>query len=379
VRRTRVALLAHAVTDEGPMAGGMERACVELVRRGLGEFEFVIVADELAPDLRGSVEWRRVRLPRRPSLLRVITFAARGGLALRSVDADVRHSVGAIVPNRVDLATVHHCHRGFQARTGRRAPRGAPPLRRANTAVHRLVAQSGERWVYRPTRVRRLAAVSAGVAEELREHFPAVDVALTPNGVDVDRFRPDGVARAQLRAEHGVADDGLVALFVGGDWAHKGVGLAADAVERLRKGGVPLELWVVGEGDPRGYARDGVRFFGVRGDVERFYAAADMFVLPSEYETFSLAAYEAAATGVPVVATSVSGITELVAAGGGVVVDRTAASVADGLGRLAGDAALRRALGDGARAWATRFGWDASAESTFELYRQLAGAAGGAR
>ena len=85
-------------------------------------------------------------------------------------------------------------------------------------------------------------------------------------------------------------------------------------------------------------------------DVERFYQAADVFVLPTAFETFSRSAHEAAACGLPVVAPPVSGIRDLIGRDeAGIVVAREASSVAQALVALAGDAHLRARLADEAR------------------------------
>jgi glycosyltransferase involved in cell wall biosynthesis len=356
----------------------MERAGAELVRHGQSDVDFIVLSSDLAADLRGTVEWRRIRLPRRPSVLRLITFFVVAGWKLRKIDAEIRHTTGAIVPNRISLATVHYCHVGFRSKTGRRVV-GGSSIRRLNTAVHRVAAELGERWVYRTARTKGLAAVSDGVADELREHFPGVEIEVVPNGVDLDRFRPDAQARQELRLDENVAEHELVALFVGGDWARKGLDVAIRGVGLALAEGLPVRLWVVGAGDRARLGRladscgagDSVRFFGQRRDTERFYAASDLFLLPSAYETFSLVAYEAAATGLPVVATAVSGVAELVRdGGGGLIVDASASSIRDALKRLALDSTERGALGSAARSWAGRFTWKASAEATVNLYRR---------
>jgi glycosyltransferase involved in cell wall biosynthesis len=379
--RPRVALLALSMDDSGGRGGGTERACAELVRRGRTEVDYVVLTSDLPPDLHGTVEWHRIRLPRRPAALRDIVFFAQAGWRLRRVDAAIRHATGAIVPNRISLASVHYCHVGFRSSTGRRMPIEGSLTRRLNTAIHRFVAELAERWVYRPERSACLAAVSNGVAKELREHFPGVDVVVAPNGVDVDRFRPDPEVRRRLRGDLEVNDGEVVALFIGGDWPRKGLEVAVRAVGLARAEGLPVQLWIVGDGDERRLARvaassgagSAVRFFGRRNDTERFYAAADLFLLPSSYETFSLVAYEAAACGLPVVATSVSGIAELVLEGrGGLLVDATPDSVLAALRRLVSNDVDRSVLGAAGREWARRFTWEASANATLDLYRRLA-------
>src|SRR5262249_49958812 len=150
---------------------------------------------------------------------------------------------------------------------------------------------------------------------ELSRFYPGVEAVVTPNGVAGDRFGPDPTAYRRTRRTMGVASDECVALFVGGDWSRKGLGIAIGGLSNAPSAGAPVRLWVVGPGDRAPYeamaARLGVagrvRFFGQRSDTERFYRAADIFLLPTLYETFCLAAFEAAACAVPAVITAVHG------------------------------------------------------------------------
>jgi glycosyltransferase involved in cell wall biosynthesis len=375
-RRPRVALVAHGVHDNG----GMERACAELIRHAHDEFAFTVVAAELEPALRSLVErWVRIRVPMRPIPLKFVTFFARAGLAVRGLDVDLVHTIGAIVPNRVDVAGVHFCHAGHRASAGHLAPVGAPWSRRLNTGIARALALTAERWCYRRARLRAFAAVSGGVADELRFLYQGLPVTVTPNGIDLDRFRPDPAERDRTRAQRGVSAGQTVALFVGGDWDRKGLGLAIDAVAKSRAHGRDVLLWVVGPGDEARFqaradalgAGNAVVFFGRRTDTERFYRAADVFVLPSEYETFSIVCFEAAACGLPVVAPPLHGVSDLIGDGeAGTVVERDADSVAAALVTLA-DPATRAPLGEEARRRAERYTWERSATSVLDLYRSL--------
>jgi glycosyltransferase involved in cell wall biosynthesis len=375
--RPTVALVAHNVHEQG----GMERACAELVRRGSASYRFVVISSELDAGLRDLVVWERVAVPQRPFALKFLVFAVRAGLRLRGSSVDLVHTVGAIVPNRVDIAIVHFCHAGFRRKTGSLVPPGRTMWRWGNTAFARLLALLAERWSYRPGRLRAFAAVSIGVAQELQHAYPGIPVRLAPNGIDVERFRPDGEARRELRGEQGVAPTDLVTLFVGGDWDHKGLAIAIDGIARASTTARrALNLWVVGRGDERRFRTiaqrcgivDQVRFFGVRTDPERLYQASDVFVLPTLYETFSLAAFEAAASGLPVIAPAVSGIEELIGQNeGGIVVERTSESVGDAVAKLAVDADLRARMGAAARKRASEYTWEKSVEAVFGAYRNV--------
>jgi glycosyltransferase involved in cell wall biosynthesis len=374
--RPSVAIVAHEIHD----AGGMERVLAELVRSIHTEWRVVVVASEVAADLRPLVDWRRVRVPHRPFPLKFLVFFTLGSLRLARARTDLVHATGAIVANRADVATVHFCHAGFREATGALAPKTARPIRRANTTVARVLALAAERWCYRPKRLRLLAAVSRGVATELARHYPSVPVRLTPNGVDIKRFAPHAGSRDRLRREEAVARDGLVALFVGGDWERKGLSIAIKGVAAARDRGAEVRLWVIGRGQEPGFrqlakragvAKD-VRFFGPRTDVERFCQAADVLLLPSSYEAAPLVAYEAAASGLPVVATRTNGIDDLVGANdAGILVTRSPQAVGDALARLAADTALREAMGAEGRRRTAKLTWDHSVAIVVDLYGSL--------
>ena len=375
-RRPRVALLAHDIHD----SGGMERACLELLERAGQQVDFVVISGHVDPGVRSNVRWIRVPLPRRPFPLKFAAFYLLAGLRLALESVDLVHTVGAIVPNKVDLATVQFCHAGFRAEGS--AEHAAPSswVRRLNARISRRLALIAERWSYRRDRVRLLAAVSPGVKRELCRFYPDIDAAVTPNGVAHDRFRPNAEVYRRTRREMGVSGDDCVALFVGGDWDRKGLSVAIGGLAQALSEGAPLQLWVVGPGDRArfealaarlGVARQ-VRFFGQRADAELFYRAADVFVMPTLYETFCLAAFEAAACALPLVVTPVHGVRDLVGTdAAGIRVERTPEAVGGALARLAADKALRAKLGTSAQRRSAEFTWGRSVEAVLRSYAAL--------
>ena len=112
------------------------------------------------------------------------------------------------------------------------------------------------------------------------------------NGIEIDDLllqeNKTEQDAAQLRAEN-LAGDDFIFLYVGGLIADKRVDLLLDAFEEIRGGNPRAVLWIVGDGPEavslRQYAalknNGGVRFFGrIVDDVDRFFSAADVFVLP---------------------------------------------------------------------------------------------------
>ncbi|HET9867725.1 MAG TPA: glycosyltransferase [Nitrospira sp.] len=150
------------------------------------------------------------------------------------------------------------------------------------------------------------------------------DQVIIPFGVDPLRFATTELAtRRELGLREGGQLIGTVCRLVE---PKKGLSVLLDAmtVLRQRKGGLPCQLLIVGDGPSRrllaamseqlGLSRC-VVFAGVRRDIQRILPLLDVFVLPSLYEGFGIAILEAMAVGKPVVATSVGGIPEFVVPG----------------------------------------------------------------
>jgi UDP-glucose:(heptosyl)LPS alpha-1,3-glucosyltransferase len=372
-------LIAH---DIGPF-GGMERAMYELVMGARERVDFTVVSTTLAEDLQPFVRWRRVPTLRRPFVVKFGVFFALAGFCYRRGRADVVHTLGAIVPRRADLMSVHFCHAAYRADTrGSDLESGQPALRRLNVALAFQVGLRSEQALTRSRLVRRATAVSIGGARELARFYPDLAVTVIPNGVDHARFHPEPHTRSATRVDAGVADGDVVALFVGGRWSQKGLEITIRGLALAQASlSQPLWLWVAGSGDAQRYQAiaddlgvgDRVRFFGYVAAPERLYQAADIFVLPSAYETFCMVAYEAASSALPVVATAVNGVEDLLRGDqAGRLVDATAESVGNALTELAGDSDRRHQMGSTARRLVAELTWQSSVEQTVALYDELA-------
>ena len=187
-----------------------------------------------------------------------------------------------------------------------------------------------------------------------RQIMPRSKLQLLGNGVDLERFRPSPELKAQVRGELGLTDGqiavGLVARLV----EEKGVPELIAAAERLDDRYVVL---IVGPKDhekadavseellSRAEA-NGVRFLGMRKDVDRIYQGLDIFVLPSHREGFPRAAMEAAASGLPVIATDIRGCRQVVENGvnGLLVPVRDVDALTKAIAQVGDDAELRSVM-----------------------------------
>lgn len=368
-----VTIVAH---DIGRV-GGMERQLSELLiglRRQGREVTVIARTCELPPG--SGVVFHRVRAPGRPFAIAYPWFMLSGSLAVRRWRRGVVQATGAIVLNRVDVLAIHYLHQ-----VGPANPSRSSMLFRVHVKVAGALKRLGERLCLRRGRVAAVVCVSDGLAEEVRREFPRVaDRVLTiHNGVDLDAFAPGArrEAAVALRASLGIDGRQLVAAFVGSEWGRKGL----EPVIRALATAPEWLLVVAGGGDRARYralaeslgVERRVRWLGVTADIQPVYEMSDAFVLPSDYETFSLVTFEAAASGLPVLATPVSGVRELIEDGrNGFVISRDAAEIGGRLNELAADPALRARLGAAARESASQYSWARMVERHEQLYARLA-------
>ncbi len=143
-------------------------------------------------------------------------------------------------------------------------------------------------------------------------------------GVDTQRFRPSPSVRQQVRAEMGSAGDALVCLYLGRLNQDKGVVDLATAFAQVACKHPKAELWVVGPDENHMFAQmqtlldaciNQVRRVGYTNEPERFMQAADLFCLPSYREGFGSSVIEAAACGIPALASRIFGLTDALVEG----------------------------------------------------------------
>ena len=284
--------------------------------------------------------------------------------------------VGLLRAERPDILHTHNPKPGI---LGRIAGRVARVPRIVNTQ-HGLYAQPEDSWTRRwPVYAAERIAAAFGDVELVqnpedvttlleRLRVPQRKVWLLGNGIDLDHFDPDRLdrddpdARSRLRGEWGVAPDQLVVGTVGRLVREKGIVELLDAADHLRRQVGNVRFVVVGPSDPgkadavpaevmdRAVA-NGVVFAGQRTDMPECYRAMDVFVTASWREGFPRSAMEAAAMGVPTVATDIRGNRQVVADGvtGVLVTPRDTAAITYAIASLVADDERRHSFGAAAR------------------------------
>ena len=209
------------------------------------------------------------------------------------------------------------------------------------------------------------------------------NVSVIPPGVDLSRFHP--MSQRQSRDYLGYGP-GKNILFVGRLEPLKGIDNLFRAVASLENLKFITLSVVGGDGNSQEKTRlealvkkmrlnQTVHFLGPipQEELPIHYNAADVCVLPSYYESFGLAALEAAACGKPVVASEVGGLPAIVNDGvtGYLVPPKRMDVIAERLCELLEDDLLRVHMGTAARIHAESLGWDSSADSLLRCFREL--------
>jgi glycosyltransferase involved in cell wall biosynthesis len=218
--------------------------------------------------------------------------------------------------------------------------------------VDRWLTRQTDRWIALSEQARSYAIQA--------HHAQPHQVVTIANGIDPMPYMLAHQQRERMRAALGLATEQLVVICIGRLIASKGQADLLYAVANLRAICPNIALLIVGSGPEQqsltkraehiGIA-DIVHILGARTDIAELLAAADIFVLPSYSEAFSVAIIEAMAAGLPVVATSVGGAPEQLAGGtcGILVPPGNQQCLAATILQLANDSNQRQMLGQAAR------------------------------
>ncbi|MEO6777751.1 MAG: glycosyltransferase [Kofleriaceae bacterium] len=356
--------IVHVLSSFG--VGGQERVALDLAigQRARGHRVAVI---SLAPPPDGAMAQEF-----RDHGITVDRVAKRGGLdatlvprlvlALRRLRADVVHThnplpliYGAPAARLVGAVAIHTKH-------------GKNPGSRGLVALRRAAARL----------VHAFVAVSATTAEQARAQrdAPLAKLHVIPNGIRLERYAPDPAARVAARTELRLGDACVVGTVGRIDDNKNQVMLVRALASRL---GREVRLVIIGEGPARATVeaevarlRDpgSVVLTGRRMDVPALVHAFDVFALSSTTEGLPLVVPEAMAAGLPIVATAVGGLPDVVDEGEtGLLVPVDEGAFARALGRLIDDRALAARLGVRAREVALgRYSSDRMVEAYLELY-----------
>jgi glycosyltransferase involved in cell wall biosynthesis len=287
---------------------------------------------------------------------------------------------------------VVHFHLPYAAALGQMVvtslPRGARPG---------VVYTEHSLWDRTPLVIRALLRASlrrgellVAVSQASRDALPAPlrgRATTVVHGVDLSRsdslMARRAALRADLRAELGVDDAELVFMTVANLRPEKGYQVLLNAARALADSGRPVRIAAVGRGplDATLRARhhelglgDRFQFLGQRDDVPQLLAGADAFVLPSLHEGLPVALMEATSVGLPIVATSVGGVPQILEdeVDALLVPPGDPGALAAAMTRLASDQQLRERLGRAAKQRSSLFDIAEASRAVGDIYVRVA-------
>lgn len=229
------------------------------------------------------------------------------------------------------------------------------------------------RWFRRLDGKIAVSSVAAGFAER---YFPGY-YNIIPNGVDIERFTPEGRPLPQYQ------DGKLNILFVGRPEKRKGLEYAIRAYARVKEQRPDTRLIIVGAGKFGRYERKvralklaDVVFCGFAPyeDLPRYHQTADVFCAPATgFESQGIVLLEAMASGLPIVASNIDGYAGVLTHGveGLLVLPGDEEGLAEALLALVDDASMRRQMGERARQRAEEFGWQRVSQQILSYYERL--------
>ncbi len=218
----------------------------------------------------------------------------------------------------------------------------------------------------------------------LRAGVPETRIALIPDGIEIPPQLPDAAAKAQARARYGMGQEDFVVGHLGAFTPEKGQDVALEAFRFLTARLPRAQLLLAGSGPTRtspamaallARVADRARFGGDIENLDEFYPALDLFIMPSRAEGLGSAALHAMAYGLPVIASRVGGLPEIVVEGenGCLAPPEAPQALADAIVAAAADRKRLRQWGVKGRERARRFSTDIMLERTEAFYHQLLG------
>ena len=314
------------VSPDLQKSSGVGRYTIEIARALAKEDEVSVFCNRCDTNLPDSVNIVKVPALKRPLFLRLVSFSFFAWVKVRRQKFDIVQSESEIFFNR-DIIIAH------------------------SSFLHHIKAKYGTNWQsvfhgrnlidflkpghlyswamatfrYRLRKYRKIIAVSELVKKQLKDVYRLTDkdISVVPNGLNFEEFSSgrdcSEEVKRQIRQTHRLKEDDLVLLFVGHDFKRKGLDFLVRALAFLPAN---VKLLVVGCGywphRKDFYIRlvqeenlsGRIFFVGTAKNVSDYYAAGDIFILPSLDEPFPLSVLEAMVCELPVIISRMTGTAE---------------------------------------------------------------------
>ena len=360
----------------------------ELVSRGHEVHIFAAIAEKI----RGT-EYQLHQIPvlRYPHSLRIFSFLRNSARAIQQYDFDIIHGVG-----RTLAMNIFNPHGGVEKAYLKQEFSSITNrfyyvykfLKRYLSLQHYLKVWI-QRRQYVNDKVRKIIAISPMVKEDIVRYYgvPEEKIAVVFNCVDLGRFHPKNrtIFRKAKREDLGIDDSALLLLFAGNNYRLKGLEPLLHSLIYLKRWFLnrPFFLLIVGRGRIGRYlgmarrlgVSDFTLFLGPVKGMKQYYAASDIYVHPTFYDSCSLTVLEALASGLPVITSRFNGAADVIISNKGGKILENPADVKDLAESIAFyfDEERRKEAQVVARQWMEKYSPTSNVEETLRVYHEVAG------
>jgi len=341
--------------------------------------EVHIFANQWTPSHHPNVKIHSVRAFTRNSFLRVLSFAwfALQAISFKSYDIVQSHE-------RIWHQDIYRagdgCHREWLERRSSYLPFFKRFFLKFNL-FHQLILRL-EKRIFEKGECKKIIAISEMVKRNILKHYrlPEDRVKVVYNGIQLDRFDPSNKkyfydeVRQQLR----ISDQEVMILFVGSGFERKGLEYLIKSIQYVKEKNWRLVL--VGKGNWGKYLKfttkkkqEKITCLEPIDEIEKLYAAADFFILPSIYEPFGNANLEALASGLPVITSQNTGASEIITPKKeGIILEdpSDSKSIAEAIDYLM-DPKNREPMMKSARSLAEKFTQQRNASEMLKIYQEF--------
>ena len=338
-----------------------------------------IFANQWTPSNHPNINIHSVRAIKRNSFLRVLSFAWFAKRLTRSESFDIVQSHERTLSQDVYRAG-DGCHREWLERRSRYLPIVKKLFLRFNL-FHRLVLML-EKRIFEGGECKKIIAISKMVKRDILKHYQLSEdrVEVVYNGVQLEKFNPSNrkLFRLEIRKQLGISDEEVMILFVGSGFERKGLEYLIKSVQYMKQ--KDWRLVLVGKGKLGKYLKlaskenqKKITHLEPIDAIEKLYAAADFFVLPSIYEPFGNANLEALASGLPIITTRNCGASEIIKPKKeGIVLEEPSdfKAIAEALDYMM-DSKVRESMSRSARFLAEKFTQERNASEMLQIYKKL--------
>ncbi|WKN40443.1 glycosyltransferase family 4 protein [Tunicatimonas pelagia] len=365
-------------------------SCILQEIKGLSKtHQLTILSSHLEAKDQNHLAFHKVRMPSQPNFLRYFMFYYLVRTKMFFLLKRVRQSASERIVvqasggqyTECDICYTQFCHAAYLEEHWHKVD--VKGVRKLLRKLNHSFNARKEKKAYQNAKV--IVVPSQGLKRELQEYYSGTTekIVVISNPVDTKRFSRDAEVGHNQRNALGFTEaDTVIAFAALGDFERKGLGLLLEALSLLKRDAPRYKILVIGGRGPeialfqKKASQLGVSgqvvFAGFQKDIRPYLWAADMFSLPSIYETFSLVCMQAAAARLPLLVTSFSGSDEYVVdSENGWFIERSATAIAAKLQDIDANKTMLEEMGANAEKTAHRYSQEVFQERWRNLYHNF--------